>query len=176
MKKLLLSLSLTCLAATPAYTQMVNPNKPFTTLSSEPGWYSQTEIAAGFGLGETEPDYSASFIGLTEIGGFQFTKNINAGLGTGLLFYNGGTMMPFFIDFRYKFDAKTVTPYMFEQAGALLRFDSFKDSKVFVTLGGGAQYAITRRMAVNLGVGLMLQSQTSRDSFVTLRGGFTYMF
>lgn len=158
------------------HAQRVNPNKPFKTLSSGPGYFTLNEFSAGIGLSDTKPDYSGSFIGFTTIEGYQFNKNISGGLGTGILLYNGGMMMPLFMDFRYKFNLNPVTPYIFEEAGALLKFSDFQNSKIFVTLGAGGQYAFSRKMAANLGLGIMIQSQTSRDSFITMKGGIIYMF
>lgn len=176
MKKLFLLSFSVMLTIVAANAQMVNPNKPFHTLSSNPGYLSTTEIAAGFGLGDRGPDYSNSFVGLTEIVHYQFTKSINAGFGTGVLFYNGGTLMPLFIDLRYKFDVQPITPYIFMQTGMMLMFSDMQSSKIFIAGGGGGQYAFNKRLAVNLGVGLMIQTESHRDSFVTLRGGVTYMF
>jgi hypothetical protein len=176
MKKTFLVAITTMLMILTANAQMVNPNKPFRTLSSQPGYLSTTELAVGFGLGDTEADYSKSFIGLTEVVHFQFTKSINAGIGTGALFYNGGSLVPLFLDFRYKFMLHKVTPYLFMQSGAMLKFSDFNSSMIFVAGGGGGQYAFSRRLAANLGLGLMIQSGGYRYSFITLRGGVTYMF
>jgi opacity protein-like surface antigen len=178
MKKLFFLLMILLAAATTqsGAQDRVYPNKPFKTLTSDPGYFTLNELSAGIGLGDTKPDYSKSFFGITTIEGYQFNKNMSGGLGTGALFYNGGVLIPLFIDFRYKFNLNPVTPYLYEETGALIMPSDFQNSKIFVTLGGGGQYAFTKKLAANFGLGLMVQSQTNRDTFITFKGGVTYMF
>ena len=67
----------------------------------KPGLINISEFSAGFGIGETNVDYAKSFFGLTSILGYGFTKNLQTGIGTGLLFYNGGLLVPVYLDLRF---------------------------------------------------------------------------
>ena len=55
-----------------------------------------TELNAGFGLGETSADFAKQFIGLTSIIGYGITKNLQSGIGVGILYFNGGMLVPLF--------------------------------------------------------------------------------
>ena len=176
MKKLLLSILLIWASASLSAQEKVNPNKPFGTLHSEPGYITINELSYGFGLGETSPDYSKFFFGFTTIHGYQINKRFTTSGGTGILFYNGGVLMPLFIDVRFRFDLKPVTPYLWNQEGVLVNFSDFQDSKIFVALGGGGQYAFSKNFAANLGIGGMIQSSGVRDSFIVVKAGVTYLF
>lgn len=176
MKNLLISILVIC-TSTPLFSQeLENPNKPFGTLSSEPGYVTINELSAGFGLGETGPDYSTRFFGFTTIHGYQINKSFTTSGGTGILFYNGGALVPLFVDVRFRFNLKPITPYLWEQTGVLFNFSDFKNSKFFVAFGAGGQYAFTKKLAANLGVGGMVQSSGVRDSFIVVKAGVTYVF
>jgi len=176
MKNLLLSILLIWTSTALFSQELESPNKPFMTLSSEPGYVTINELSAGIGLGETGPDYSKSFFGFTTIHGYQINKRFTTSGGTGILFYNGGALMPLFIDVRFRFYFKPVSPYLWEQTGVLLNFSDFQNSKFFVALGAGGQYAFSKNLAANLGIGGMLQSNVLRDSFIVVKGGVTYVF
>jgi hypothetical protein len=175
MKNLLISILILTSASLLAQDK-VNPNKPFGTLHSEPGYITINELSTGFGLGKTGPDYSKFFFGFTTIHGYQINKRCTTSGGTGILFYDGGALLPLFIDVRFRFDLKPVTPYLWNQEGVLINFSDFQDSKIFVALGGGGQYAFSKNFAANLGIGGMIQSSGLRDSFFVVKGGVTYVF
>ena len=176
MKNLLLSILLIWTSTALFSQELQNPNKPFITLSSEPGYVTINELSAGFGLGKTGPDYSTSFFGFTTIHGYQINKRFITSGGTGILFYNGGALVPLFIDVRFRFDFKPVTPYLWEQTGVLMNFSDFQDSKAFVAFGAGGQYAFSKKLAANLGLGGMIQYGGVRDSFIVVKAGVTYVF
>ena len=79
---------------------MVDPNRPGTLLNNNPGLITINELHFGIGLGITNVPYSKSFFGFTTINGYQINKNFVAAAGTGLSFYNGGMLVPLFLDFR----------------------------------------------------------------------------
>lgn len=176
MKNLFISLLLIWISGYLFAQDKVNPNKPFDTLSSEPGYITINELSAGFGLGQTGPDYSRFFFGFTTIHGQQINKRFTASGGTGILFYNGGALLPLFIDVRFRFDLKPVTPYLWTQEGVMVNFSDFQDSKIFVALGVGGQLAFSKKLAANLGIGGLIQSSGARDSFIVVKGGITYVF
>ena len=155
----------------------VLPKKPYSTLNSDPGFISMNELTFGFGLGETGPDYSKSFFGFTTTNGYLINKNFTLGAGSGFLIYNGGTLVPLFLDIRYKVNVDPVTPYFFGDGGLLLDFRDISDrSKLFFNLGAGAQYAFSPKLAANLGAGLFIQSNATRDTFINIKAGVTYKF
>ena len=163
--------------STAASQERVSPKKPYVTLDSEPGFISTNELNIGFGLGDTGPDYSKSFFGFTTTNGYLINKNFTVGGGTGFLVYNGGTLIPLFLDIRYKMNIGPVTPYLFGDGGFLFRTkDVDEGSKMFINFGSGAQYAFSPKLAANLGAGLFIQYNSTRDSFINIKGGVTYKF
>jgi hypothetical protein len=156
--------------------EKVLAGKPYYTLDSSPGFTTINELIVGFGLGDTSVPYSKMFFGLTTTNGYQINRNFVIAGGTGVLFYNGGTLVPLFADFRYRMNIDPVTPCFFVDSGFLLDFTGIGDSKIFVSGGAGAQYALSKQLAINGGAGLMIQSGGHRDAFITLRAGVTYKF
>jgi hypothetical protein len=153
------------------------PYEPEGILSSNPGFISINELTTGIGLGITDVPYSKSFFGFTTVNGYQINKSFVAALGTGLSFYNGGLLVPLFLDFRYRFKIDLITPYVFADGGLLLNFSDINVPKLFVNPGIGIRYSFSRNIAVNLGSGLLIQSGGSgRDAFINIKAGVTYKF
>jgi hypothetical protein len=158
-------------------TDKVLPKKPYTTLGSDPGFVTMNELNFGFGLGDTGPDYSKSFVGFTTTNGYLINKNFTVAGGTGFLVYNGGTLIPLFLDLRYKMNIDPVTPYTFADGGFMINpKDVNGGSKMFLNLGVGAQYAFSQKLAANLGTGFFVQYNTHRDTFINIKAGVTYKF
>ncbi|MCE5346083.1 MAG: hypothetical protein LLG13_07330 [Bacteroidales bacterium] len=151
-------------------------NRPEINLSSEPGYITINEFTAGFGLKDTSVPYSKSFFGFTTIHGYQIDKSFVVAGGTGVHFYNNGTLVPLFIDVRYRIIIDKFTPYAFGDGGLLLDFSAKKDTRLFINPGIGVRYTINRNFAVNLGTGLFSQFGDLRDSFINLKTGVTYKF
>ena len=86
---------------------------------SRPGFIQINELTGGIGLGETGPAYSKGFFGFTTVNGYQTDYNFIAALGTGLSFYNGGMLVPLFLDFRYEFNLDQFQPQIFVDGGLL---------------------------------------------------------
>jgi hypothetical protein len=155
----------------------VTPNKPFSTLRSTPGFVSINEFTVGTGLhGKTAP-YSKQFLGFTSVFGYQINSNFFTGGGLGLSFYDGGLLVPLFLDFRYAFYSGQITPYVFADGGILLKVTDLDDSKLFLNPGAGARYTISNNFAVNIGLGILSQVDgNNRASFVNFKIGGVYLF
>lgn len=152
-------------------------NQPAFLYRAMPGYLTINELTAGFGLGVTDVPYSKSFFGFTTIWGYQSDKSFFIGGGTGLSFYDEGLLVPLFIDVRYWFGIKQYTPYFFGDAGFLLNFSDFMDgTKMFLNPGAGIIYHFQRKLAINLGIGLLVQQGTHRDTFINIKTGVSYRF
>jgi opacity protein-like surface antigen len=164
--------------STASAQEKVTPNKPSTTLNPESGFITINELTAGFGLGITSVPYSKSYFGFTTINGYQIDKNFVMAAGTGILGYNGGVLIPLFLDFRYRFNLDPYTPFIWADGGFLLNLKDFSNgTKQFLNPGAGVRYAFSRNIAANLGAGLLLQSGGGiSDTFINFKGGVTYKF
>lgn len=178
MKRLItISVLLICFISVAKGQYKVTPNKPFSTLKSNPGVVTIVEATGGFGLkGKLHP-YSTSFVGFTAITGYQVNANFFAGGGTGLCFYDAGLLVPLFLDFRLAFYNGLFTPYIFGDGGLLLNFSDLDTTKLFINPGGGVRYTINKNIGLNLGVGILSQVDgDNRASFLNFKGGMVYVF
>jgi hypothetical protein len=160
--------------------QISAQDEEFSVIQSfRPGLISISELNFGFGLGNTDADYAKRFFGLTSILGYGITKNLQAGIGAGLSFYNGGTLVPFFLDLRFIINLGKISAYAFGDGGLLFSFsESDYENNILLNPGVGINYQLGTKLTANLGAGLL--SQTSKDkehdSFVNLKLGITYKF
>jgi len=153
------------------------PNESEKVLRGDPGFITINELQYGIGLGNTDVPYSKSFFGFTTVNGYQINENFIAAAGTGLSFYNGGLLVPLFLDFRYAFQIGQVTPYVFTDGGLLLNFSDLNSLKLFLNPGIGVRYSFSQNFAANLGSGLLIQAGAgNKDTFINIKAGVTYKF
>jgi hypothetical protein len=151
--------------------------KPLVLLNAEKGYIMINEITSGFGLGVTDAPFAKYYFGFTTTHGYQINKDFIAGGGTGISFYNGGTLVPLFLDFRYRIYVSRVTPYVVADGGFMLDFSGKKDTRPFINPGAGFTYTLKPKLALNFGAGLFVQwGSFARDSYINLRTGVTYKF
>lgn len=166
-----------CITLVTSAQSRVNPNKPYSTLDSNPGFITINELTGGTGLAGTTHQYSKYFAGFTSVNGYQISKNLLVGAGTGLYFYESGLLVPLFLDLRFAFNIAQLTPYLFGDGGFLLNFSDFYSTKLFINPGAGVRYALSRNAAINLGAGVMAQVDgTVRETFVNVKVGVVYKF
>ena len=180
MKKFSLVLITIVFAAKLITGQTNGHNERFAGIqNSRPGLMNITELNAGFGLGDTDADYAKRFIGLTSILGYGITRNLSAGIGAGLSFYNGGTLVPLFIDLRYIISLGKISAYAFGDGGLLFNTSNSDDEiRYLLNPGLGLKYPIGDNLSANLGAGLFMQATRDKahDSFVNFKLGVTYSF
>jgi|WetSurSiteA1Bulk_404760.scaffolds.fasta_scaffold55070_2 hypothetical protein len=141
--------------------------------------YNITEMNFGFGLGDTNADYSKSLIGLTSSIDFGIVRNLLGGIGTGISFYNGGTLIPIYLDLRYFLNLGKISIYGSGDGGLLLNLSEIEsDPKIFINPSVGFVYPLRENLKANMSVGLFSQtnSNNSHDSFINFKLGMTYMF
>ena len=155
----------------------VNPNRPNSSLISGSGYVTINELTAGIGLAHNIVPYSKSFFGFTTIHGYQIDQNFFLGAGTGASFYNGGAMIPLFLDIRFSFKINPFTPYFFGDGGFLFSLsDLNNETKIFVNPGIGVKYPINEHLGLNFGTGYWMQAGGSsiRDSFINFKLGVIF--
>ena len=150
----------------------VIPNKPYSSLNSGPGYITHNELTTGFGPGDVSVLYSKSFFGFNTIHGYQVNKQFVFAGGTGISFYNGGTLIPLFMDIRYRLKARLLTPYLYGDGGLLLNPKG--GSKMFINPGAGVRYNLNKNLGLTLGAGFWMQMGETRDSFVNVKAGITF--
>lgn len=164
---------LTTYVATAQYK--VVPNMPYSTLNTAPGFITINEATYGLGLAGTSAPFSKQFVGFTSVNGYQVNKNFIFAAGTGLSFYESGLLVPLFLDFRFSFYIRRLTPYIFGDGGLLINVSNLNNTKLFINPGVGARYTLGRGIALNLGAGFISQVDgTVRESFLNLKFGLVY--
>ena len=166
-----------CLAMAANAQYRVTPNKPYSILKSNPGFVSLNEVTAGIGLITNSTPDSEYFAGFTSVFGYQFNSNFMAGAGAGLSFYDTNLLVPLFLDFRYSFMQRQLSPYIYADGGLLLKFSNLDETKLFINPGAGARYSFGRNFAANGSIGILSQVDgDNRASFLTVKGGLVYVF
>jgi hypothetical protein len=152
--------------------ELIIPNKPYSILDSSPGYITINEFTTGFGVGDTRAPYSKSFFGINTIHGYQINRNFIFAAGTGVSFYNGGTLIPAFLDLRFHFSLKTISPYFAGDGGLFLNPSGA--AKLFISPGAGFRYSISKKLCLNFGAGFLVQVAEGQDSFVNLKIGIAF--
>lgn len=135
------------------------------------------EFTAAAGLSKINVPYSHSMVGFTTIQGVEIDGNMVIALGTGLSSYNGGSLVPLFMDFRKRFYQYGKYTYCFFGDGGFLFKVSqrVEYSKIFINPGFGVDYEISPYFSADAGLGLLVQQGARRDSFINFKLGITYV-
>jgi len=146
---------------------------PAVNYDWQPGYVNITEITGGPGLLSTQYPYSRYYFGVTTINGYQFTRNIKAGIGLGIHMHNEGTLFPAYIDARYSFSAQRWVPFIAAAGGLSLNFsDLANGSWIFINPSVGLRYVAASRRAVTVSAGLMtMAGEGDRHSFLSIKAG-----
>jgi hypothetical protein len=141
------------------------------------GFVNITELNAGLGLGTTSVPYSGSYFGFTTVNGYQFTRNIKAGIGLGVQIHNGGTLFPVYVDGRYSFSSRKYVPFLGAAAGWAVSISSLREeTRMFMNPMAGIKYVAWPRIGVTFAAGFMMQSGGSegRSSFINFKLGIEF--
>jgi hypothetical protein len=152
---------------------IVTPNKPVPLFNAEPGYITINELTGAFGLGIVNAPYAKHFFGFTTIHGYQVNESFVVAGGTGFSAYNGGILIPLFMDFRYRFLINTFTPYVVGDGGVL--FNPSGGTKLFINPAAGVRYTLNRKIGFNFSTGLFVQKGVGvRDSYINFKLGVTF--
>ncbi len=140
----------------------------------KPGIVNTPEVSYGLGLGETSVGYSKDFIGLTNITGYQFSRNIKCGVGYGAQVHNGGTLFPLFFDVRFNTNMQKRVFFLAASGGCAASVSDFNsESRIMFAGYGGIRYIYWPKTAVVCSAGLQSQGggAEGRSSFFVIKIG-----
>jgi len=141
----------------------------------QPGFVSITELTAAPGINLTNEPYAKYYFGISTVAGYQFTRNIKAGIGVGVHRHNEGTLFPVFVDARYSFSTQEVVPFIVAAGGLSLNFKELNQSYLFINPALGIKYVAANRVGVSFSTGLMIMSAAGgRDSFINFKLGLEF--
>lgn len=149
-------------------------NKPIPP--KETGFISISEIGGGLGLGDVSVDYSRNVVTINTIAGYQVNKHFIAAIGTGVNFYNGGYLVPLFLDFRYAFNEGKISPFIVADGGVLFNPDGLSSSGLFLNPAIGFKRKLNSRVSFHISAGGMVQNAPApnRYSFFNFKGGVSF--
>ena len=167
---LMLMVSFTAVIAQPDKRLASNPAVNYDW---QPGYVNITEIAGGPGLSATAFPYSKYYFGITTVNGYQFTRNIKAGIGVGVHVHNEATLFPAYIDARFSFNGQRWVPFFAAAGGLNLNFkDLTNGTWLFINPSAGIRYVAANRRAVTFSAGLMtMAGEGQRHSFISFKAG-----
>ncbi len=138
----------------------------------QPGYVNITEFTGGPGLSTTNVPYAKYYYGITTVNGYQFTRNIKAGIGVGIHKHNEGTLFPVYLDARYSFNANELVPFIAAAGGLALDFNDLNTTRVFINPSLGIKWVVANRTGLSFSGGVMTMSGGSgRNSFVSFKLG-----
>jgi len=138
------------------------------------GFVATAELTGAYGLGLIHDELSKYYYGFTATAGYQFSRNIKAGVGTGIHVHNDGTLFPVYIDFRVNLNSQEWVPYISGAGGVMLDFNNLADyTRVFINPLIGVRYVAANRIAVTFATGVMVTSggPNQRKSFLNFKLG-----
>ena len=142
----------------------------------KPGFVNITELTGGIGLNLTYAPYSQHYFGVTTVNGYQFSRNIKAGIGAGAHIYSEGALFPLFIDARFSLSAQEFVPFISAAGGAELSITDFNEtSRIFINPAIGLKWVAANRLGLSFATGLMVMSGGGgRSSFVNFKLGLEF--
>ena len=168
---ILLAVSMTAVLAQTGRTKVARSAEYF--LDWRPGYVNITEITGGPGIGTTTFPFSKYYVGITTVNGYQFTRNIKAGIGVGVHRHNDGTLFPIFLDARYSFNSQEFVPFIAAAGGVALNFNDLAErSWIFINPSAGIRWVVARRTGISFSAGLMtMAGEGTRHSFINFKLG-----
>jgi hypothetical protein len=151
-------------------------NKPPVQVSRPLRYINITQIGGAFGIGDTDPDFSRRIISVENISGLELTDHFIAGIGAGINFYNGGAMVPLYLDLRYRFNDRNIMPFISVDGGVMISLEQLNQSGPFLNPMFGLRKKLNNKFSLNLSTGFMCQYAPAggRNTFFNLKGGLFF--
>ena len=144
----------------------------------ESGFVDIISIAGGIGLGNTDYDYENRLISVDNIFGYQINSKFLTGLGAGIHFYDGGVLIPLFLDFRYTLKQGSIKPFLSADGGFLINPEDFTETNTFIQPMIGLSKKIGLKSYIHISTGLTIMQTPApdryRSSFFTIKGAFSF--
>lgn len=154
------------------------------TFNKGSGYASINELQYGYGIASSDSPYGKQYLGFTSTHGYQLNisslhinNSLLAGIGTGVLLYDAGPLIPLYLDFRFMANYWKISPFIYEVNGILLNTeDVIKGTKMFINPGVGIKLKISRLFTATFGSGLFVQmgDNAYKDSFFAFRAGIIF--
>jgi hypothetical protein len=158
-----------------SFAQVRNRNKAALRYEDVSGFCNILEVGGGKGIGHISQDFTAHFIGISNVFGYVIDHHFIIGLGIGANAYNGGMRLPAYIDIRYRFRPGKVTPFLYTDAGGILNVKEIMNYGLMVNPGIGIISKIDQNLAFIFSIGLFSQSYPDNASFINFKLGVLFL-
>ena len=157
----------------------LNVNLPkFIASKIENGLFTLTEFNSALGLSKINVSESNYYAGITEVVGSQIKKDLWTGVGSGILFYNGGTLLPIYLDTKYYLGQKELPSFLTLSIGSLIRLSGVASTpRLFINPGYGLKFKLSQNTALLTSMGILSQWEFNikrRDSFINFKIGVAF--
>ncbi len=153
--------------------EVVRKNTPVIRTS---GFVNISQLGGGFGLGITSTDYNRNLVSFGNIFGYRINKHFLTGAGIGVHFYNGGTLIPLWLDARYNLKSIGNGPFISADGGLMINPTDPGTTGPFISPAIGYSKPLGKRNSLNISLGglSMMTPMGDRSSFVFINGGFSF--
>lgn len=142
--------------------------------------FSLTELNIGYGARYLDQPYEISRGGISTMLGFRYKRAISVGIGAGLEAYNGGTLVPLYLEgqiYMNSLSQGSVKPFLTGASGLLFNLGGIKTGiNVFANPGFGFLIPMTYRSSLSISLGLYTQWDMGqqRYSFINAKMGLLF--
>ena len=142
-------------------------------------FFTLTEFNSALGLVSIKYPESNYYVGISEVVGYKIKNNLWTGVGSGVLFYNGGTLLPLYLDTKYFLGQKDLRSFFNFNIGSLFRLSGVEVTpRVFINPGYGLKFKLSDNTALLTSVGILtqweIQDTKHRDSFINFKIGVAF--
>lgn len=139
-----------------------------------PGFVNTPELGYGISLEQAGSINKYNFYSITNVTGYQFTRNIKAGIGYGVQMHNSKLFFPFSGDVRASLSGQELVPFLAASGGVEVSPENFdSNSRIFLSGMLGIHYVMGPKIATDFSVGVLSKGGGTdpKATFFTLKIG-----
>ncbi|HNX66023.1 MAG TPA: hypothetical protein PKH02_04020 [Bacteroidales bacterium] len=132
------------------------------------------EVGVGVGMSFPETLEKYNFYSITNVTGYQFTRNIKVGIGYGAQVHGSDFLIPIFGDIRVNPNAQGVVPFLAASGGVEMAPSDFNNnSRIFISGMVGTRIVTTTKICTDLSMGAYIKAggNETKATFIVLKLG-----
>jgi hypothetical protein len=141
-------------------------------------FFALTEFNSALGLSKINDPISNYYVGISEVVGYRIEENLWTGVGSGILMYNGGKLLPIYLDTKYYLGDNELSSFFTLNIGSLIRISGVESTpRLFINPGYGLKFKLSQNMALITSMGILSQWEFNikrRDSFINFKLGVAF--
>jgi len=142
-----------------AQTSNLVPRSPQIRHDWAMGIVNIPEVGVGVGMSFPDALEKYNFYSITNVTGYQFTRNIKVGIGYGAQVHGSDFLLPVFGDVRVSPNAQGVIPFFAASGGVEASPTDFNyGSRIFISGMAGIRIVTTTKICTDLSMGAYIKS------------------